>query len=449
MPRKLPAPPSIKTLRAEGKFSLKNLLKLVREKLGQIEEKRPGKLIYSGVDVLMSGLAVFSLKYPSLLKFDNEREKVRIKHNLRRLFGVKKAPCDTTLREVCDEVEPEKVNGVFKTIIEFLKKEGLLKRYEYIEGSFLLSIDGTGEFSSGKISCEHCCKKEHKDGEKEYYHQIVVAAIVNPENSQVLPILVEPIKKGDGESKNDCELNASKRLLIKIKEMYPDLEFIVLEDGLYGNGPNIKLLEELGYQYIITVKEKDHIELMNAAQDEICAGKGKEYEERGKDGITRGYRWVSGVRLNKSHPDIRVNYFDYWEYKGEKLLYSHQWITDIPLNRKNAEKVMRAGRARWKIENETFNTLKNLGYNFEHNYGHGKKYLSTVFGTLMIIAFLIDQVQELGCILFQSARNKFYSRSALWETMRGIFRRFYVDNWEDFFIGIVYEWGGVWQEDSS
>ena len=60
---------------------------------------------------------------------------------------------------------------------------------------------------------------------------------------------------------------------------------------------------------------------------------------------------------------------------------------------------MRGGRARWKIENETFNTLKNLGYNFEHNYGHGKKYLSTVFGLLMMLAFLLDQIQELCCTL--------------------------------------------------
>jgi hypothetical protein len=70
----------------------------------------------------------------------------------------------------------------------------------------------------------------------------------------------------------------------------------------------------------------------------------------------------------------------------------------------------RAGWTRWKIENETFNTLKNQGYNLEHNYGHGNKNLCSVFGILMMLAFLVDQIQQACCKLFQAALIKKYVR---------------------------------------
>ena len=69
----------------------------------------------------------------------------------------------------------------------------------------------------------------------------------------------------------------------------------------------------------------------------------------------------------------------------------------------NVDVIMRGGRARWKIENETFNTLKNQGYHLEHNYGHGEQNLSVVFAMLMMLAFLVDQTQQLCCPVFQAA----------------------------------------------
>ena len=78
------------------------------------------------------------------------------------------------------------------------------------------------------------------------------------------------------------------------------------------------------------------------------------------------------------------------------------WVTDLPIQESTVMELMRAGRARWRIENETFNTLKNQGYSFEHNFGHGEKQLSTVFAYLMMLAFLIDQIQQRCCRVFQT-----------------------------------------------
>ena len=99
----------------------------------------------------------------------------------------------------------------------------------------------------------------------------------------------------------------------------------------------------------------------------------------------------------------------------------------------NLYELMRGGRARWKVENETFNTLKNQGYQFEHNFGHGKKNLHTVFAMLMMLAFLIDQIQEATCGLFQEALKAMKSRRRFWERMRSFFSIYLIDSWADLF----------------
>ena len=99
---------------------------------------------------------------------------------------------------------------------------------------------------------------------------------------------------------------------------------------------------------------------------------------------------------------------------------------------------MRAGRARWKIENETFNTLKNQGYQFEHNFGHGKKHLSVVFALLMMLAFLVDQVQQAACPLFQAVLAKVGSKKRLWEKMRTLFFSLSFECMEDIWRALLY-----------
>ena len=118
----------------------------------------------------------------------------------------------------------------------------------------------------------------------------------------------------------------------------------------------------------------------------------------------------------------------------------------------NVFKIMRGGRARWKIENETFNTLKNQGYQFEHNFGHGKKNLSVIFALLMMLAFLVDQAQQLGCRLFKAVWEKVRSKRSLWEKMRGLFHDLEFDSMETLFKALLYGYkieGLVILEDSS
>jgi hypothetical protein len=299
-------------------------------------------------------------------------------------------------------------------------------------------MDGTGQFASSLISCPECCSKEKRNGEVCYYHQLLGAVIVHPDRSNVFPFAPEAIIKEDGKTKNDCERNAAKRLLARIRNTHPKLPLIVVQDALFATGPHIKLLKSLGMRFIIVVKEGDHPTLFETIREKYDNDEmqGYSYYDEKKK-ATFVLRFVSDVQLNKSHPDLLVNYLEHTEVVDgeERILFT--WITDLELTEENCHEVMRGGRARWKVENETFNTLKTQGYHLEHNYGHGKQHLSTVFALLMMLAFFIDQIQESSCRLFQQARRRFRSRTSLWDRMRTLFTSYYIDDWMLFWQAII------------
>jgi len=411
-------------------LSAPSLLGAVRAAFLQVPEHRAGKgITVPLVDALMSGLAIFGLKYASLLAFDRQRNDRVVRHNLKTLYGVGNVPCDTQERSILDGVEPDRVRPAYGVVHGIAKKQGLFKRYEYLDGACLLSVDGTGHFCSGSVWCPQCCVKRHRDGREEYYHQLLGAVVVHPDYKTVIPFAPEAILKEDGDGKNDCERNAAKRLLTKLKAEYPELKLIAVEDDLSANGPHIKLLKSLGYHFIIVAKPGDHAALFRAVDERYARGEAEEFETVDDEGVIRGYRYVNGVPLNDSHPDLEINFLEYWEVKNEKES-NWSWVTDFELRKETVEPIERGGRCRWKVENETFNTLKNQDYHLEHSYGHGHQYLATVFGLLTFLAFLIDQLQEIGCELFQRARSVRVSRISLWEHLRGLFIWLYIPSWE-------------------
>ena len=101
---------------------------------------------------------------------------------------------------------------------------------------------------------------------------------------------------------------------------------------------------------------------------------------------------------------------------------------------------MKAGRSRWKIENEAFNTLKNLGYHFEHNYGHslprhlgGNDHLSTMFAFLMLLAFLIDQIIQAACHIFKVIELNIRTKIKFWESIKATFHSIVCNSMEEIY----------------
>ena len=248
----------------------------------------------------------------------------------------------------------------------------------------------------------------------------------------------EPIIKQDGTEKNDCERNAAKRFITKVRQDHPHLKFIVTEDSLSANAPHIETLHDAACHYILGVKEGDHTYLFNQGQAAEDAGAVTSYERHDRaPGVVHRFRVVNAMPLNASRADVRVNFIEYWEITQDQVQH-FSWVTDLRVSKRNVYKLMQGGRARWKIENETFNTLKNQGYNFEHNYGHGEKNLSVVFATLMMLAFLVDQTQQLCCALFQAVWVKLGSKRLLWERMRALLYDYALTSMRQLFEALLY-----------
>jgi len=264
------------------------------------------------------------------------------------------------------------------------------------------------------------------------------AAIIHPDVREVIPLMPEPIVKQDGTDKNDCERNAAKRFVAKLRQDHPHLKFIVTEDGLSSNAPHIETLHDHDLHYILGVKEGDHAFLFTQVQAAEHAGRVTHYERHDRAaGLVHRFRFVNDVPLNASNTDVRVNFIEYWEIGADKVQH-FSWVTDLRVSKRNVFHLMRGGRARWKIENETFNTLKNQGYNFEHNYGHGQQNLSVVFAMLMMLAFLVDQTQQLCCALFQAVWAKLGSKRLLWERMRALFYDYALESMRQLLEALLY-----------
>jgi hypothetical protein len=412
------------------------LIRSVRASFEEVGETRKGNATISMEDALMSSYAMFSLKDPSMLAF--ERRRRAQEHNLKTVYKLKAIPCDTQMRTILDPLPPDELRPAHNTILNALQRGKALENMHYLKEGYLMPLDGTGYFSSEKLFSEYCQQKTSADGKVSYYLQMLGAALVHPERKEVIPLIPEIISRQDGSTKNDCELNASRRCLTKFREEHPHLKIIVAQDAISPNGPYIRFLKENGYHFILTVKDSDHAHLFTHF-DKVVNKPDAEHliiEDPKHPDRYHYFHWVNGVAINASHGNILVNVLEYYQVTGdEKKRFS--WVTDIPLTKENVYRIMRAGRARWKIENETFNTLKNQGYHFEHNYGLGKKYLSMVFVKMMMLAFLIDQTQQLCCTLFQAVLKKMGSKKALWEDMRSLFRWFNLESMEMLYLALL------------
>ena len=386
------------------------------------------------VDHLMSGLALFGLKYPSLLQFENDRREEATRANLKALYGIERAPSDTRFRERLDELDPRHLRPLYKALLAQLQRGKGLEGFAYLDGHYLLSLDGTGYFSSSTIRCPQCGEKHHRNGTITYYHQMLGAVLVNPDRSEVFPLAPEPILKQDGARKNDCERNAAKRLLTDLRREHPHLKLIVVEDGLASNAPHIRQLQALDLRFILGAKQSDHTLLFDwvAATPETA-----EATFTDEKGFRHRFRYLNGAPLNDANFDLEVNFLEYWEHAPDGTVTHFSWVTDIPLHENNLMTLMRGARARWKIENETFNTLKNQGYHFEHNFGHGNNHLSTVLMHLMMLAFLIDQIQQHGCRLFQAALTAAQGKTRLWRKLRSRFDLCLIPDWETLYRSII------------
>ena len=410
------------------------LLGEVQQVFGSVPDHRRSNASISMVDILSSAYAMFSLKSPSLLSF--EKRSQAEEGNLQRLYGISKICSDTQMREVLDRVDADSLQTGFQGLYTVLQDCRIVEEYRYWKGKTIVSVDGVEHFSSKKVHCEHCLQKQHKDGQLTYSHQMLSAVLVHPDKREVFPMRCEPIINTDGYAKNDCERNAAKRLLEGLRQSYAQEKFLLVADALYANGPYIEQLQQDGHSFIIGIKPDGNKTLFSqfaARQNRRQAGQYSYMEES----IQHRFYWANNLPLNSTQANIRVNMLHYEQVDKRGKTTTFTWITDLELRQNNVAKVMRAGRARWKIENETFNTLKNQGYHFEHNYGHGQDQLCTVLAYLMMLAFAVDQIRQCACEYFRTLWKGLGTKAKLWQAIRAAFTMIEFQTMKQLFVFVA------------
>lgn len=399
-------------------LSFGNLRKTFSKRVLQIEDtRREGSVSHVTHDCCLSGFAMMFFQDPSMLAFQKRLQEHGNKNNLQTMFGVKSTPKSSQLRDVIDLIPSSSFDPIFSDYFSLLQRAKLLEKFRFFNKKYLVSIDGTQYFSSESISCPGCLEKTYKDGTTVYSHQFLGASIVHPEQRQVIPLAPEPIQNVDGTSKQDCERNAGKRLIQKIRQTHPKLNIIIAGDDLFANQPFIDTLKSHRMSFILVAKPGDHKflfrHLSSIKQNKIKSL--KFFDPKGRQHI---YKWINDVPLNGTTQAGNVNFFEYTIMAGDKRNYHCSWVTDITVDQANVEILVKGGRARWKIENEYFNTLKNQGYHAEHNYGHGQQYASFNFLLFILLAFFAHQILELTDPLYQQCRSTFSSRKEYWNQLR-------------------------------
>lgn len=400
----------------------------------EIQDKRQAnKKNYSLHDALMSGFACMHFQDPSLLQFQQRMQEDQHRNNLKTLFGVEQIPKETQMREIIDGIDSDYFKPIFKDIYQRLQRSTYLDRYKSSFGSYYFPIDGSEFYQSKEIHCSKCLVKEHKKGAKSYSHQVLQGGIMHPKQSQVIPFMPEQICNEDGQTKQDCEINAAKRFLKKLRKDFPKLKLTIGGDALFSRQPLIELVRSLNMGYIFTAKLLDHQYMKEWLNAYEILNHSEIYNS--KEGKTYYYEWMNDVPLNGREDAVSVNYFSCKilkkTKKGElKQIFKSSWVTDHAVTAENIEELVKFARCRWKNENECFNVMKNHGYYMDRNYGHGKENLCFNFYLLTLLAFLFHQIFELTDKQYQDCRKKFGSKKHLWEKLRAWIDIIIFETWE-------------------
>ena len=381
-------------------------------------------------DIGMSAFSLFFMQSDSFLSFQRRLEQGHGDSNCRTLFGIEKIPTDNHIRVLLDEVAPSSLQPCFDQALAVLREQDGLKLFERLGGRVLIALDGTEYFRSQKLGCAQCLTRKRGNGAVESYHQMLAATLVAPGHNLVLPLMPEFIAPQDGADKQDCERNAVKRWLAAHAERVASLRPVYLGDALFCSQPVAEAVLATSADFLFVCKPDGHKTLYEFLQ-------GAEMEELtsverrpGKRTLTYRFRWIEAVPLRDGKDALQVSWIGMTivDARG-KTTYSGAFATSLAVTRDNVEEIAACARARWKIENEGFNVLKNNGYNLEHNFGHGKKHLASTFAAMNLLAFAFHTVCDALETLWKQAREAIGARARFFSDLHTITAYMLFQNW--------------------
>lgn len=313
---------------------------------------------------------------------------------------LEKVPHSDTVAYLLEKLPFEYLCTLRIKMIKHLMRSRTLEKFRLLDKYYMISVDATGHLIFKDRHCPHCLVVT-KDGKPLYYYHNVLEAKLVTENGLALSVATEFIENPSKVySKQDCELRAFYRLAPKLKDYFPQLNICLLLDGIYAMEPTFKICKDYNWKYVITFKEGS----MPATFQEYESLKPLHPENQArikieKTNVRQDYNWVGDIDYNSRH---LLNVLECNEYdpkkKSDKKETRFAWLTNLDIDRHNYKAIAKAGRCRWKTENEGFNIQKNGGYNLEHAYSE-HELAGKNFYLLLQIAHIINQLMEKGSLL--------------------------------------------------
>lgn len=406
------------------------------------DRRHPQRVSWELHAVLMSAFAMFFFQHPSLLSFQQRMKKKLGQSNLERVFELEDLPSDTQMREILDGVPTEALRQLLPQLFEQMRRTGWTVRLvTEVEGQnyYTVALDGSAYFHSTQIECPGCLRREDSTGQVHYSHAVVAATLVKAGTHQILPLDAEEVRNEDGQQKQDCEINAGKRLIQRLRREHRQMSICVTGDDLYAHEPFVKELRAWRMGFVLVAKPTSHQELFDWVEDLDRLSECQHGEWTQGPAAKRRYfeyRIAHQVPLTQSGK-VLVNFVEVWERdRSGKQIYHNSWVTDFAVTPEEVAVIVGIGRSRWKIENEQFNVHKNQGYELEHNYGHGQQTLSLVFYLLNLLAFVTHKILEWGDRLYQQCRAQ-ESLRGLWEVLRSAFYLIAVGSWQELLLAYL------------
>ena len=353
-------------------------------------------------------------------------------------------PSDGQIRNLLDGLRSEVFEADFEALHARVRQQHPEQWQGFADhaGTVLIALDGLTFFSSSKLQCPTCLKREtQSEGsgspQTHYFHSAVTPVIVKPGSGHVLPLMPEFVEPQDGSEKQDCERNAAKRWLQRQRQQqrFAPRSVTYLGDDLYACQPICQLVIDSDQYFVCVAKPQSHVALYTVVAELQHLGRlhqltHKHWNGRHYEHWT--FRFASEIPLRGDVNTLLVNWLEVTvsDARTGKRLYFNTWITNHELSKDSVFALAQAGRARWKIENENNNVLKNHGYHLEHNFGHGKQHLSNVLFTLNLLAFLIHTLQELTAKPYQMLRAALKARRTFFNDLRALTRYHVFDSWQ-------------------
>lgn len=408
-------------------LSIEAIFEMVGEMFAELPDSRKGRnTTYEMADAAAGAFGVFFAQSPSFLSYQRDMQRNKGQNNAASLFGVTQIPTDQQIRNLLDSVPPHHLYEPFWTLQEWMEQAGHLSEHRGYQEAYLIALDGTYYHSSQAIHCQNCTVHE-KDGQVRYYHAAITPVLAAPHSNRVYPLEPEFISPQDGAEKQDCERNAAHRWVERNGRRFAPWQATVLADDLHCHHPFCSLLEEQQLNYILVCKPKSHpvlyeeVELLERV-DGVSTHTYRHWNGRFHEQWR--FRYANQLPLRASEDTLLVNWCEVRIYREDtgRRLYFNAFITNFELNDHSVHPIVQSGRARWKVENEHNNVLKNYGYHLEHNYGHGQQYLAAVLVTLNLLAFLIHTILSQTNATYVAVRQELGTRKTFFDDIRALTR---------------------------